>query len=134
MTFADPPGKLLSFFGFGRFCTSTSICANNATAPSYLSQTLALITNLQANSSYNSVLQLQNANFISYLKNTTNQALLTTNCIAFVANLKTAIAADEQAERARKQICKNIEQQFDQITRNVTGSNCRNELDFDCDK
>ena len=48
-----------------------------------------------------------------------------------MTNLRSSISADEQAECAREQIADKLEQQFQQITRNVTGSHCRNELDFD---
>jgi hypothetical protein len=132
LTFAHPGFNLFSFFGFGRPShapTPTSICSNTTTAQSYLSQTLALINNLQANSTYNSTLKLQSANFVSYLQNTTNQALLSTNCTIFFTNLKAARLADKAAERTRQQITSEIERKFEQVTRNVTGSNELYELE-----
>ncbi|CAF2648189.1 unnamed protein product [Rotaria sp. Silwood2] len=96
---------------------------------------LSLISNLQANSSYNSVLQLEMVNVVSYLQNTTNQALLSTNCTTFVTNLKAAKSADEAAERTREQIASDIQRQFKQVAHNATGSNNHNELeDSDEDK
>jgi len=125
LTFANSGFNLLpSFLGFfqpSHGHTPTSICSNTTTAQLYVSQTLILINNLQANSTYNSTLKLQYANFVSYLQNTTNQALLTTNCTVFFANLKAAQLADNAAENTRQQIAAKIEQQFEQVTRNVTG-------------
>ncbi len=129
MTFANFGDNLLAFLKHPFSHTPASICSNNSTAQSYLSQTLALINKLQANSSYNSVLQLQSANFVSYLQNTTNQALLSNNCTAFMTNLKAAKSADNAAEYTRQQIASNIQQQFQQVAHNATGSNGPNELD-----
>jgi ribosomal protein L22 len=110
--------------------THASICSNNTIAQSYLSQVLSLINNLQVNSSYNSILQLQSANFVSYLQNTTNQALLSTNCTTFVTDLKAAKSADQEAERTRQKIASKIEKEFQQVARNAT-DNRPNELDSD---
>lgn len=123
MTFANFGDNLLAFLKHPFSHTPASICSNTTTAQSYLSQTLALINKLQANSSYNSVLQLQSANFVSYLENKTNQALLSTNCTAFVISLKAAKTADEIAEHKQQQIASYIEHQFEQVARNTTGSN-----------
>jgi len=132
---ANPGFSISSIFGFFKphHPTEASICLNNATAQSYLSKALALISTLQANSTTNAVLQLELPNFVSYLKNTTNQALSSTNCTSFVINLKAAQLTDKAAERAREKIDCYIEQQFQQAARNATGSNGRNELDFDDD-
>ncbi len=132
MTFAGPADSFFSFFDFGWHSharSPASICSNTTIAQSYLSQILALITKLEANSSTNSVLQLQSANFVSYLQNTTNQALLSTNCTTFVTNLKAAQSADNAAECTRQRIASNIEQKFQQVARNATHSNGPNELD-----
>lgn len=132
LTFAGPGNKILSFFGvFTRSCNPVSICTNGSTAQSYLNKTLILLTTLQANSTLNSILQIQNANFVSYIKNITNQALITSNCTAFIANVKSAQFADVRAERQREQLADNIQRQFQQAAHNATGSSCRNELDCD---
>jgi len=113
--------------------TEANICSNNATAQSYLSKALTLTSNLQANSTTNAVLQLEFAHFVSFLQNTTNQALISTNCTTFVTNLHAAQLADKAAENAREKIDHYIEEQFDQVIRNATGSNGPNQLDFEGD-
>jgi hypothetical protein len=110
--------------------THASICSNNTIAQSYLSQVLSLINNLQANSSYNAILQLQFDNFVSYLQNTTNQALVSTNCTTFVNDLKAAKSADQEAESTRQKIASKIEKEFQQVACNAT-DNRPNELDCD---
>lgn len=112
------------FFGWNQYFGNRhpiSLCANSTVAQAYLTQVLSLITNLQLNSTYNPVLQLQSPNFVSYLQNTTNQALLSTNCTAFVTNLKMAKLADELAERIRENIAFNIQYQLKQVARSATG-------------
>ncbi|CAF1047359.1 unnamed protein product [Rotaria sp. Silwood1] len=90
---------------------------------------LSLINTFQANSLYNSVLQTEMANVVSYFQNTTNQALLSTNCTAFMTNLKTAKLADKVAAQARDQIASDIRRQFKQAALNATGLKPPSELD-----
>ncbi|CAF2860513.1 unnamed protein product [Rotaria sp. Silwood2] len=117
-------------YGFIRpFITPTSICANSTTQAGYLAQTIALINNFQLNSTYNSVLQIESSNFVAYLTNPTNQALLYSNCTAFVIGVKAAKSADQQAAQTRQQIAQDIYQKFRQVPHNVTGSNGPNDLD-----
>jgi hypothetical protein len=126
------PGGGPSHFGGGRpffSRNSSSICANSTTAQSYLTQILALINNLQANASCNAVLQLQDPNFVSYLNNATNQALISSNCTAFVIGLKNATWADKTAQRTQLQLAFNIQQQIRQVASNVIGRNRPNDLD-----
>ncbi|CAF0860764.1 unnamed protein product [Rotaria sordida] len=94
---------------------------------------LSLINNLQENSLYNSILQIQMANVVSYLQDTTNQALLLTNCTTCVTNLKAAKSVDKTAERTRQQIASDIHRQFQQVARNATRSNAPYEFDSDED-
>ncbi|CAF3786632.1 unnamed protein product [Rotaria sp. Silwood1] len=120
------------FYGFMRpFLTPTSICANSTTQAAYLAKTITLINNFQLNSTYNSVLQIESPNFVAYLKDPTNQALLYTNCSSFINGVKVAKLADETAARTRQHIAQDIHQQFEQIPHNVTGSNGPNDLDSD---
>ncbi|CAF0865800.1 unnamed protein product [Rotaria sordida] len=136
LTLAFPGDFLLSFFNLGKYFrarTPTSICKNTTISQSYLSQILSLINNLQADSLYNSVLQIQMANVVSYLQDTTNQALLLTNCTTFVTNLKAAKSVDKTAERTRQQIASDIHRPFQQVVRNATRSNAPYEFDSDED-
>jgi hypothetical protein len=111
------------------FVTPTSICANNITKAAYLNQTLTLITYFQLNATYSPVFQLESPNFILYMKNSTNQALLYSNCTAFVIGVKNAKSADEAAECTRERISQYIDQRFQQVVYNVTGSKGPNDLD-----
>ena len=97
-------------------------CMNSTIAQSYLAQTLSLLNTLQRNSLYNSVLQVEMGNFVSYLRNATNQALLRRNCSAFINGLKAAKSADRAAKRTRRRIAFDIQRQLRMITRNATGS------------
>jgi len=109
----------------------TSICSSNgtATAQSYLIQTLSLITTLQANTTTNAILQQQYPNFVSYVKDSTNQALLLSNCTGFVSNLKVAQRADRNAVFATQLLARKIQQQFNQVARNATGSQGPTDVD-----
>ncbi|CAF0805190.1 unnamed protein product [Rotaria sordida] len=88
LTLAFPGDFLLSFFNLGKY---------------FRARTPTSIYSL-----YNSILQIQMANIVSYLQDTTNQALLLTNCTTFVTNLKAAKSADKTAERTRQQIASDI--------------------------
>jgi hypothetical protein len=132
LTIARPGESILSFFGLGHHSSpqaSASVCANPTTAQSFLSQSLALIKNLQANSSTNAILQLELPNFVAYLQNITNQVLLSNNCTIFITNLKGAKLADEVAEQKREHLAAHIEELFEQVGQNVTGSRQYHELD-----
>ncbi|CAF1329469.1 unnamed protein product [Rotaria sordida] len=119
------------FYGLIRpFTNPTSICANNETQATYLARTNALINNFQLNSAYNSVLQIELPKFIVYIKDPSNQALLYTNCTAFINGVKAAKLADQSNARTRKQIALDICRQIRQVSRNVTGSNGLNDLDI----
>ena len=132
LTFARPEHNFFSFLGFGHGrppSSPISLCSNTTIAQLYLNQTLALVNNLQANPSWNSTLQLTSANFVACLKNSTNQAMITTNCPLFVATLRAAKILDVAAKNTRQQLACSLEQQFQQVIRNVTGGYGRNELD-----
>ena len=98
------------------------ICMNSTIAQSYLAQTLSLLNNLQRNSLYNSVLQVEMGNFVSYLRNATNQALLRRNCSAFINGLKAAKSADTATMRTRRRIAFHIRSQLLKVAYNATGS------------
>ncbi len=121
-------GNFFSAFFFDNR-TPKSVCLNLTVVQLYVNQTLPVIKALQANSTYNPVLQLNWYNFITYLQNTTNQALSQTNCTTFVANLKAAKQADKDAISARENIDFNIEKLFRQVARNATGNNGPNDFD-----
>jgi hypothetical protein len=88
-----------------------------------------LINSFQANATYNAVLQLNSPNFVAYIKNAANQVLLNTNCTAFVVGVKSAQAADEAAQHARRKISEDISKRIDQIPHQVTNSKGPNVLD-----
>ncbi len=72
---------------------------------------------------------MQYPNFVAYLQNIVNQALLSSNCTAFVAGVKSAEAADNAAQHAREKISEDISRRIEQVLHNVTGSNGPNVLD-----
>lgn len=116
-----------------KFLAPASICTTNTTQTAYLNDTVALIKTFEQNSTYNTVLQLEASNFVSYITNTTNQALLHSNCTAFVIGVKAAKIADAKAEKNREKIAKDIRKQIDQIPHTVTGSHGFNDMDIDLD-
>ncbi|CAF3230251.1 unnamed protein product [Rotaria sp. Silwood2] len=107
----------------------SKFCSNNTIAQIYLKEISSVIDVLQANSSYNSILKLQSANFITYLKNTTNQQLLHNNCEAFIKGLKTAKKADETAQHAQQHLAATIRKKIKQVTRDVTNGKGFYDLD-----
>lgn len=109
--------------------TPTTVCTGNTTEVQYLTKVLTLINTLQGNATYNAIFQVQSANFLAYVKNFTNQALLYTNCPGFVTGLKAAKTADRTAARVRFQIAVDIYQRIRQIPRDITGSNGPNDMD-----
>ncbi len=115
------------------FLAPTSICTTNTTQTAYLNDTVALINTFEQNSTYNTVLQLEASNFVSYITNATNQALVHSNCTAFVIGVKTAKAADAKAEHNRQKIAEDIRKRIDQIPHIVTGSYRPNDMDMDLD-
>lgn len=129
MAVARPGEGFFSFLHFGHRSTVTSICSNSTIAQSYLSQILSLIQTLQANTTTNATLQQRYSSFVSYLQNSTNQAVLTSNCTTFVSNLKVAQAADKNRECVAQELEDRIQQQFQQVARNATGS--RKPVDVD---
>jgi hypothetical protein len=114
--------------------TVSSICAtpNNTMQIKFLTQILAFFNTAQGNISINAVLQSRDANYVQYVKNPNNQALLYSNCSLFVSGLVAAKKADIAAERATEQISHYIDQQIRQIPRNITGSNGPNDMDVRC--
>jgi hypothetical protein len=107
----------------------SKFCSDNTIAQAYLTQILSVINTLEGNSSYNSILKTRSVNFITYLKDTANQALLRTDCEAFIQGLKAAKNADKQAERTEKHLASTIRKQFKQIARDVTKGKGFVELD-----
>jgi len=104
-------------------------CSNNTLAQVYLTKTLSIINTLQANSSYNSILKSQFANFITYLQDTNNQGLLNSDCEGFIKGLKAAKKADKEAERAQRYLIKTIQKQIKQVGRDITNEKGFDELD-----
>ncbi len=114
---------------FRPFITPTSVCTNSTTQIAYLTKILTLINNFQTNATYNSVLQIQSTNFVSYITNSTNQGLLYSNCTGYVIGLQKAKLADKVAERTRQRIAQDIYRRIRQVPRDVTGSNGPNDMD-----
>ena len=127
LTFAHSGGGFFSYFGFGNR-DKTSVCSNITSAQSYLTQILPIINSLLANSTYKPILESGWTNYIAFLQNTTNQALLSSNCTVYVANLKAAVVADDNAERIRDDIASIIDKKFEQVARNATGNSGYKEL------
>ncbi|CAF0742048.1 unnamed protein product [Adineta ricciae] len=123
-------GSIFNFFA-QLFLTPTSICANTTTQASYLTSTLNLLNTFQQNTTYYTVLQTQSPNFVAYVRNSANQALLYSNCTAFVSGVKSAKTADKTAECNRQKIARDISQRLQQIPHTVTGSKGPNDLDSD---
>ncbi len=85
-----------------------------------MTQLLSVLDALQANASYNSILQFQSANYIKYLKDTTNQGLLNSDCEGFMKGLKAAMKADKEVERTQKNLAKIIEKKIKQVAWDIT--------------
>jgi hypothetical protein len=115
---------------FPQIFTPTTVCTNNNTQVQYLTKILTLINTFQSNSTYNSTLQLQSANFLTYVKSSTNQALLFTNCSNFVTGLVAAKSADVTAARKRQQVAQDICRRIRQVPHDVVGSNKTNDMDL----
>lgn len=104
------------------FMTITSVCTNTSTQTSYITGVLTLLNNIQQNATYNAVLQSRSPNFIAYVRNSVNQALLYQNCPAFVTGVKAAKSADAAMERSRCQVVRDIYQRLRQVPRTATNT------------
>ncbi|UJR14467.1 hypothetical protein I4U23_001464 [Adineta vaga] len=120
--------SFLSYF-VQLFVTPTSICANTTTQATYLTNTINLLNAFQQNTTYNAVLQSESINFVTFIRSPVNQALLYSNCTAFVTGVKSAKAADRTAERNRESVARDIYNRLRQVPRTATGSNGPNDLD-----
>jgi hypothetical protein len=129
LAFGSADGSFFSFFGF-RPRVRPDVCSNVTVVQTYVNEILPVISTIQGNSTLNAVLLLKWSNFVSYLQNTTNQALITNNCATFIANLKLAHAADDAVESKQEQIASNIDRQFQQVAFNATGYYEHNEFDW----
>ncbi|CAF3710762.1 unnamed protein product [Rotaria sp. Silwood1] len=107
----------------------SKFCSNNTLAQIYLTDILSVIDVLQANSSYDSILKLQSANFIAYLKNTANQELLRNDCETFIKGLQTAKKADKTAQRVQQHLAATIHKKIKQVAREVTNGKGFRDLD-----
>lgn len=105
-----------------------SICTNATVTQSYLTKVLAAINAVQANATTNAILQQDRTNFVTYLRNSTNQVLALTNCTVFLTGLKGAMVADRQAVYGRLRMLSSIEQQFRQAASSAVGTNGPNDL------
>ena len=99
------------------------------TRDAYLNNTDNLINSLQGNASYTSVLQLTTANFIAYIRSPSNRGLLSSNCTAFVAGVRTAKLADIAGRRMMKNIDREIHERIRQVPRTVVDSYAHNDMD-----
>jgi hypothetical protein len=90
-------------------------------AQSFLTQVQQLITTLQTNGSFGQVLTSV-AQEVAYIQNSTDAALLSTNCTAYFAGLNSAIQADQQAAQIQLQYQLIAAQQFSQIVYTLVGN------------
>ena len=111
------------------FMGTTSICTNATTRASYLNGTNNLMNSLQANTNYTAVLQFTAANFIAYIRSPKNQGMLSTNCLAFVAGVRTAKLADIAGREMMEKIDRDIHQRIRQVPRTVVNSYANNDMD-----
>ncbi|CAF3182542.1 unnamed protein product [Rotaria socialis] len=126
----DKFDQLPWFFGFmRRHFIPASICINSTTQAGYLAKMNILINRFQKNSTYNAVLEIESPIFVSYVKDPSNQALLYSNCMAFVDGVKTAKLADKAAALARKKIAREIHLRFRHVSTDLTANEGPNELD-----
>jgi hypothetical protein len=93
----------------------SKFCSNTTIAQAYLTKLLSVIDNLQGNTTYSSIFQAQSAHFIAYLKDTTNQGLLQTNCEGFITGLKAAKKSDKEFAREQRKLAKTIQKQLKQV-------------------
>ena len=124
------PSDGFSFPFFGQLFrpTPASLCANRTIAPTYVSRVVSVINSLQANVTTNALLQRNKPNFVAYLKNTSNQVLASSNCTAFVAGVKNAMAADGIINRAEMNVALSMEQQLRQAASSALGVSGPNDL------
>ncbi|CAF3102197.1 unnamed protein product [Rotaria socialis] len=104
-------------------------CSNSTVAQMYLKEILSVVDILQANSSYNTILNLQLTNFIAYLKDTKNQEILSNDCQAFLKGLKEANKADKTIQRQQKNMATLIRKNLEQAARSVTNGKGFYDLD-----
>jgi hypothetical protein len=107
----------------------SKFCSNSTVAQAYLTKILSVIDNLQDNSTYSSIFKSRSANFIAYLKDTTNQGLLKTDCEGFITGLKAAKKSDKEFEREQKKLARTIEKQLKQVMYDLNHGKEFQELD-----
>ncbi|CAF4453501.1 unnamed protein product, partial [Adineta steineri] len=90
---------------------ATKICANDSIAQQFLTQTQALITQLQGNSSFGQVLACRQ-NEINFINDANSASLLSSNCTGFFDNLKAAKQVDEQAQEQQKDLAEDAKKAF----------------------
>lgn len=106
------------------------ICSDPDAAQEYLKQILSVIESLEANSTYTAVLQSQSANFLRYIKDSTNQNSLKENCEGFFDGLKSARKADKDHQRAQNELSHEIQKQLKQATKDISKGKNFLELDI----
>jgi hypothetical protein len=111
------------------FLGTTTVCTNTTARAAYLTNINNLINSLQGNASYTAVLQFTAANFVAYIRSPSNQGLLSSNCTAFVAGVKTAKLADIAGRRLMEKIDREVHNRIRQVPRTVVGSYARNDMD-----
>ncbi|CAF2149283.1 unnamed protein product [Rotaria magnacalcarata] len=77
---------------------ASKLCANSSLAQAFLSNSQAVITQLNSNGSFAQFLQ-QKAQEVAYIENSANVALLSSNCTQYFNGLATAQNADMQTQR-----------------------------------
>ncbi|CAF1087970.1 unnamed protein product [Adineta steineri] len=90
---------------------ATKICANDSIAQQFLTQTQALITQLQGNSSFAQVLACRQ-NEINFINDANSASLLSSNCTGFFDNLKAAKELDEEAAEEQKSLAEDAKKAF----------------------
>ncbi|CAM2702316.1 unnamed protein product [Rotaria socialis] len=81
---------------------ASKLCANISLAEEFLSNIQAVITQLNLNESFAQFLQ-QKVQEVAYIENSTNVALLSSNCTQYFNGLTTAQNADMEAKRQQQE-------------------------------
>ncbi|CAF1382004.1 unnamed protein product [Adineta steineri] len=99
---------------------SSTLCDNGTSAAAFLSETQKMITSLEANPSYNNVLQ-DHAQTITFLKSGTNANILSSNCSEYFQLFQNAQNLDQIAQQQQLAYENNIDNLFRKVLNSVAG-------------
>ncbi|UJR38044.1 hypothetical protein I4U23_030726 [Adineta vaga] len=108
----------------------TKVCANASIAEAFLEQTRQLITDLQANGTYDKVLE-KRQNEINYINNANNTGVLSSNCTQFFTGLNAARTLDRQAQEQEWSIQRTAGRLFFQIIQSLVGGKAQDSSEGD---